>query len=156
WEQTVLPTRLPGYQRRMLDECLAGGGWTWACEGDDAEGPGLLAFWSREQLKQAAPPAESAAPLSPVAAAGLASLRQRGASFVSDLASDTGLSPRQTRRGSWELVRRGLATNDSFEVVRHGEPTRDQKDEPAPSRNGREIARRSYRPITRRRPLHYT
>jgi ATP-dependent Lhr-like helicase len=49
-------------------------------------------------------------------------LRQRGASFVSDLAADTNLSPRAVRAALWTLLRQRLATNDRFDVIRKGEP----------------------------------
>jgi ATP-dependent Lhr-like helicase len=50
-----------------------------------------------------------------------ACLERRGASFVIDLATDTGLSPGAVRAALWALARRSLATNDRFDVVRRGE-----------------------------------
>jgi ATP-dependent Lhr-like helicase len=48
-------------------------------------------------------------------------LRTRGASFLTDLAADTGLSPGVVRAALWELARRRLVTNDHFDVIRRGE-----------------------------------
>jgi ATP-dependent helicase Lhr and Lhr-like helicase len=48
-------------------------------------------------------------------------LRQHGACFVPDLAQKTGLSPGPLRRALWDLVRLGLVTNDSLDVIRRGE-----------------------------------
>jgi ATP-dependent Lhr-like helicase len=151
WEQTVLPARISGYQRRGLDDCLAGGSWTWACQSGEERGPGLLAFWDREHLDQIGPPDLSAVSFSPAAEQVLASLQQRGASFVADLASDTSMSPGQVRSGLWELLRRRLATNDSFQVIRRGEEAPADEGPASPLRNGYRAFRRS---ISRRRPLH--
>jgi ATP-dependent Lhr-like helicase len=121
WEQTVLPARVPGYQRRWLDEATAGGEWTWACQGGDA-GAASLAFFRRESLLElATPTAAGAPPLDPTADVVLESLRARGASFVSDLAQQTGKSPSSVRAALWSLLRRGQVTNDHFDVVRRGE-----------------------------------
>jgi len=47
-------------------------------------------------------------------------LQQRGASFATDLACDTGLSPSAVRAALWALARRSEVTNDHFDVVRRG------------------------------------
>jgi ATP-dependent Lhr-like helicase len=121
WERLVLPARVPGYQPRWLDEALAGGSWTWVCQGTEP-GPGSLAFFLRERQRTLAAPLHPDSPtLTPHAERILEYLRGRGASFVSDVAQDTGLSPSTVRAGLWDLVRRGLATNDRFEVIRKGE-----------------------------------
>jgi len=122
WEQTVLPARVPDYQPRWLDEATAGGEWTWACQGGEA-GAGSLAFFRREALSDLAAPAVDAPALDPTADAVLESLRTRGASFVSDLAQQTGLTPSRVRMALWTLLRRGVVTNDRFDVVRKGEET---------------------------------
>jgi ATP-dependent Lhr-like helicase len=119
WEQAVLPARVPGYQPRWLDEATAGGEWTWACQGGEA-GAASLAFFRREaMLELAAPPAD--APLDPTADAVLESLRTRGASFVADLAQQTGRASSGVRAALWALLRRVVVTNDHFDVVRRGE-----------------------------------
>src|SRR5262249_53545069 len=41
--------------------------------------------------------------------------------FVSDLAAATRLPPSSVRAALWTLLRRGLATNDRFDVIRRGE-----------------------------------
>jgi ATP-dependent Lhr-like helicase len=121
WEQTVLPARVPGYQPRWLDEATAGGDWTWACQGGEA-GAGLLAFFRREELFDlAAPVLSDAPPLDPAAEAVLDSLRSRGASFVADVAQQTGRPPSHVRASLWSLLRRSLVTNDRIDVIRKGE-----------------------------------
>jgi ATP-dependent Lhr-like helicase len=122
WEQTVLPARVPDYQPGSLDECLAGGVRVWTCQGDSERGPGLLAFWDRGSLSRLTPPAlPDASALEPAAERVVASLQSRGASFLTDLAADTGLSPSAVRSSLWALVRRRLVTNDHFDVIRRGE-----------------------------------
>jgi ATP-dependent Lhr-like helicase len=121
WEQAVLPARVPGYQPRWLDEASAGGEWTWACQGGD-NGAGLLAFFRREELFYlAAPTVTDAPPPDPTADVVLESLQARGASFVADLAQQTGQPPSRVRSVLWSLLRRGLVSNDRIDVVRKGE-----------------------------------
>src|SRR5205807_2011103 len=85
WEQTVLPARVPGYQPRWLDEWGSGGSGVWVCQGGDS-GLGLLAFFSRETLRQLPSPSSAeAAALDDATARVLEYLRTRGASFLTDL-----------------------------------------------------------------------
>jgi ATP-dependent Lhr-like helicase len=128
WERTILPARVPGYQRRWLDECILGGTWAWMCRGDGDAGPGQLAFFGRESLAQLPPPTlpDTFTPDAVVERV-LESLRQRGALFVSDLAQHMGLAPSAVRDALWGLLRRGLVTNDHFDVIRQGE----QREAPA-------------------------
>jgi ATP-dependent Lhr-like helicase len=75
-------------------------------------------------LSQSNPPAGSDEPSSPGddAVQKVAEiLQQRGASFMTDLACDTWLSPSIVRAALWELARRSQATNDHFDVIRRGE-----------------------------------
>jgi ATP-dependent Lhr-like helicase len=121
WEQTVLPARAAGYQPRWLDEWVAGGAGVWACRGD-GDGPPQVAFVGRELLRQLSAPAGSEAAPGEEAGRVLECLRTRGASFLTDLATETGLAPGSCRSALWSLARRGLVTNDRFDAVRHGEP----------------------------------
>jgi ATP-dependent Lhr-like helicase len=118
WEQAVLPARVPGYQPRWLDEWVGGGSGVWACQG---EGDGLLAVFGRETLARLAPPTTGGPPPGEDESRVLECLQRRGASFLTDLATDTGLSPGTVRGSLWGLLRRSLVTNDHFDVVRKGE-----------------------------------
>jgi ATP-dependent Lhr-like helicase len=121
WEQTILPMRVPGYQPRWLDEWVAGGRGVWVGQGGE-QGAGQLAFLSRDTLARLAAPAVSEAPpLEEGAEKIAAALGRRGACFAGDLALETGLPPSQVRSALWQLVRRGLATNDQYGVARRGE-----------------------------------
>jgi ATP-dependent Lhr-like helicase len=148
WEQTVLPVRVPGYQPRWLDEWIANGSGVWAGQGE--AGLPLLAFLSRPMLLQLSPPDSANAPALSEAAQKVAEmLQQRGASFLTDLACDTGLSPSAVRSSLWELTRRAIVANDSFDVVRRGEPA-----DPVPveSASGRGLSLRSMRRTVSQKP----
>jgi ATP-dependent Lhr-like helicase len=123
WEESVLPARVPGYQPRWLDEWVAGGSGVWLGQGSGDSGLDQVAFLSRGLLDQLSPmePA-NLAPLSDAAVKTAELLQKRGASFLLDLASDSGLSPAATRAALWELARRCAVSNDQFDVVRRGEP----------------------------------
>src|SRR5262249_53493884 len=107
----------------------------------------------REHLEELPPPDGLGAGMSENAERVLASLQRRGASFVADLSNDSGMSPTQIRAGLWELARRRLATNDGFDVIRRGEAPAQNDDPPLAPRSGSAMMRRSYRPLSRRRPL---
>src|SRR5262249_31923746 len=140
----VLPSRVPGYQRRWLDEAIASGQWAWSCRDSTENGPGGLAFWQREHLGMTAtPPADDG--MDSVAARVWTSLEERGASFVSDLGIGLDASPSAVRKALWALLRAGRATNDNFDVIRKGEDA-DAIDAnlagPPPRRLGRPVMRR--------------
>jgi ATP-dependent Lhr-like helicase len=123
WEQTVLPARVPEYQPRWLDEWIAGGEGSWICQGtSSADGEvGRVAFFSREIPRQLPPPEIGDAPaLSEDASRVLDHLRSRGASFLTDLAADLGMSPGVARGALGMLMRRCLVTNDRYDVIRRG------------------------------------
>jgi ATP-dependent Lhr-like helicase len=120
WEQTVLPARVAGYQPRWLDEWISSGAGVWACRGN-GDGPGQLAFFTRDTVRRLAlPGAAPTVALEGPAAQVLDCLRSRGASFVVDLAGDTDLSPGEVRLALGALVRHGLVSNDRFDAIRRG------------------------------------
>jgi ATP-dependent Lhr-like helicase len=123
WEETVLPARVPGYQARWLDDCVGSGEWVWCCQSEGQVGPGVLAFWRREALGQLPRPSEMSTAWSPDVENVLELLQTRGASFVSDLASQAHLAPSTVRSALWTLLRERLVTNDHFDVIRKGEET---------------------------------
>jgi ATP-dependent Lhr-like helicase len=124
WEQFVLPARVLGYQPRWLDEWVGGGEGAWVGHGGGDSGTDLIAFLGRETFSQLPQPFLRDAPaLDPDAEQVLECLRTRGASFLTDLAADTGLSPGVVRSSLWALTRRSLVTNDHFDVIRRGEET---------------------------------
>ena len=119
-EFPVLANRIADYQPRWLDDLTARGQWLWRGHPRQGQGPEAVALLARANLDQLGPP-PYADGLDPGVLALQTLLQQQGASFVPDLARVSGLPPSVVRAGLWELARRGLATNDQFEVVRKGE-----------------------------------
>ena len=72
---------------------------------------------------------------------------------MTELAADTGLSPGGIRAALWTLLRRGLVTNDRFDVIRRGEePTLDGADtDQRPLARGRSRVRYAVGPVSARR-----
>src|SRR5579875_1749258 len=124
WEQTVLPARVPEYQPRWLDEWIASGEGLWVCQGtpDEDGEPGRVAFFSRTLLRQLPlPPSGEAPALNEDANRIFNHLHSRGASFLTDVATDLGLSPSVARGALDLLMRRCLVTNDHYDVIRRRE-----------------------------------
>jgi ATP-dependent helicase Lhr and Lhr-like helicase len=143
WESEVLARRIAGYEPHMLDGlCLTGVlGWgrisphsaLFGQTGNSAStsassrrivpsSAAPVAFFVREEadwalLRHARP--ESAPPgLSHAAQQVLEFLRQRGASFFSDIVRGTGRLKSEIETALWELVAAGLATADGFDNLR--------------------------------------
>jgi ATP-dependent Lhr-like helicase len=142
WEHAVLPARVAAYQPRWLDDAAARGEWTWVCSGA-SDGAGALAFWRRESLAALPPPADQPT-LSPAEETALEYLRGRGASFVGDIARETQAPPTAVRASLWGLLRRGLVTNDHFDVIRKGE----EKDPSLTSRERERPELASHSPLS--------
>jgi ATP-dependent Lhr-like helicase len=108
--------RVAGYQRRWLDDWAASGQGIWLAIGAD------VAFIARPMLAQLSPPSdEGLPPLNEEQRRVGEALNKLGASFPTDLAIDTALSPQQVRSALWEMARRGLSSADQFDVARRGE-----------------------------------
>jgi ATP-dependent Lhr-like helicase len=121
WESAVLPARVAGYQPRWLDEWVAGGLGLWVCQADEGDA-GAVVFLGRDALREMTSPAGAFVPEGEVGRV-LDSLRRLGASFMNEVAADTGLPAAVVRAALAALRRRGLVTNDRFDVVRRGDPT---------------------------------
>jgi ATP-dependent Lhr-like helicase len=145
WEQIVLPARVLGYQPRWLDEWISGGTGVWVAQGTD-----LVAFLGRSMLAQLPAPELADVPALGETAEKLASmLQERGASFLTDLASDTGLSPSEVRSALWELARRSRVSNDQLDVLRRGEQA---EAHPANNQRAKGVALRAVRRPASQRP----
>ncbi len=147
WEQAILPTRCPGYVPRHLDDLIAAGQWTWHCRRENEEGAVALAFVERGALPHLTPPDFEGAALDQAESSIVETLRNRGALFSADVATQAKLSAPKTRNALWALLRLGLVTNDQFDLLRRGEPPRD--DEPPPMRSRGEV--RAFLRDSRRR-----
>ncbi len=138
WERDVLPTRIENYEPADLEQlCLAGevawGRLSLTIEADDK---GRRSTGRRPSPNRAAPLAfvlrrELEGLLAPLpegdtwreglgrdAALVLDYLRQRGASFLSDIARDLKLLAAQAEDALWELVAGGLVTGDGIAGLR--------------------------------------
>jgi ATP-dependent Lhr-like helicase len=147
WEQALLPTRCKSYVPRHLDDLMGGGQWTWYCRRDSEGGAESLAFVERDALPHLLPPVNEGAGLDPMGAAILEVLRNRGALFATDLANQAKLPVAVVRSSLWLLLRLGIVTNDQYDLLRRGEPPRD--DQPPPMRSRGEV--RAFLRDSRRR-----
>ena len=141
WERSVLPSRLEIYDPSMLDMLCLAGEVAWGRLSSGAVGPGAvsqlvaatpIALFRREHADawhelgapdvamkdRAAGEVAMNDPLGEPAAAVLAVLRQRGASFLNDLAGACGIDRDEARTAIGTLVACGLATSDGFSGLR--------------------------------------
>ncbi|HEX3328369.1 MAG TPA: DEAD/DEAH box helicase [Gaiellales bacterium] len=109
WESDILPLRVPGYRRDMLDELCAGGELAWV-----GAGQGKAALYLRGETALLHTPAEP--PEHPIVDA----LRSRGPSFFADLAALVGEPDRTVLAELWSLAWAGVVTNDSWHPLRGG------------------------------------
>jgi ATP-dependent helicase Lhr and Lhr-like helicase len=121
WERAVLPARVPGLQKRWLDELLAGGTWCWhlsqPADADHCD----VALCTREEIGRRPPPSLALPPnLSPAADSCLDCLRRKGALFQDEISHETGIPHRQVREALWELLSCQLLSNDRLDLVRQG------------------------------------
>jgi ATP-dependent Lhr-like helicase len=141
WERNLLPQRVKDYDGKWLDAlCLSGAvGWgrisphpAWGA-GDGAAPRRVIptnmapiTFFLRESAdwlpsalaQKSIDEAKLQQALSPEAIAIRNALRERGASFASDLQRFCVLSKQQTQTALWELATAGIASADGFDQLR--------------------------------------
>jgi len=132
---------------RHVDDLIAEGHWIWHCRREGEDGVESLAFVERESLPQMLPPQWDEMGLDQPATTVVELLRSRGALFTADVAAQAKLTLPAARRTLWTLLRMSLVTNDRFDMLRRGEPPRD--DEPPPMRSRGEV--RAFLRDSRRR-----
>ena len=128
WERTVLPARVDGYEPSMLDMLCLSGEIAWmrlSAPTGDSRPPLLvpatpIALFLREHrdawhADRAGDPLQT---LTPAARRVLEVLRERGASFLPDIASACGLDTDALRQAIGALVACGLAASDGFSGLR--------------------------------------
>jgi ATP-dependent Lhr-like helicase len=124
WDTEVLPPRVDGYRRELLDQTTLAGEFVWLRIWGPWRGPlgnmSLSIVPRTDQALWLELPLERAQPHELGAAARTLHevLQQRGASFPTDLQSASRLLPSQLEEGLGELVGMGLATCDSFAAMR--------------------------------------
>jgi ATP-dependent Lhr-like helicase len=118
-ERLILPARIEAFDPRMLDELGALGQWVWIGRGSLGERDGRIALYRRERAALLAESQEPPEDLDPLARGVLDHLRERGASFFTELARAVGDPPqRELLDALWDLVWRGLLTSDTFAPLR--------------------------------------
>ena len=120
-ERDVLPSRIPGYQARLLDELGAMGEVGWVGRGSLGRDDGRIALFrpGRDPLRPLGPPDGVEPPAGPRHDAIRAHLSQRGASFYRELhRAAGGGSDREMLDALWDLVWAGEVTNDTFAPLR--------------------------------------
>jgi ATP-dependent Lhr-like helicase len=143
WERHVLLSRLESYEPADLEHLCLGGVVAWGRLGgngeeleaeNDRQEPGKrarrilaparnapIAFLRRDEVEffvDAGTDWRRIATLSPMAREVAAFLERQGASFLSDIARDTGLLKVKVEEALWQLVAHGLATGDGIAGLR--------------------------------------
>ena len=128
WERGVLPARVEGYEPAMLDMLCLSGEIAWmrlSVPPADSRPPLLvpatpIALFLREHRDawHTTRPGDPLQALTPAARRVLGFLRERGASFLPDVASACGLDTDALRHAIGALVASGLAASDGFSGLR--------------------------------------
>src|SRR5215470_14162827 len=123
-ESEILPARVERYVPGDLDTLVAAGEVAWVGVEPIGERDGRVALYLTDHLPRLLRPPPSGSrldtePLGERARAVLEALRTHGASFFAPLHEAAGGGfPRETLEALWDLVWKGLVTNDTFRVVR--------------------------------------
>jgi ATP-dependent helicase Lhr and Lhr-like helicase len=121
-ETSILPARLVNYSPGSLDTLIAAGEVVWCGLDSLGEHDGRIGLFLADKLRtllppRVNPPADN--PLSPKELALLEQLGQSGAAFFAQLHDAIGGGyPGETLDALWDLVWRGLVTNDTFHALR--------------------------------------
>jgi len=139
-ESSILPVRLPDFESRWLDARGAEGRLVWVGSRGLGERDGRVAIYDRDRIALWLDPPEVPPDLSPLARRIVAHLGTRGASFFGGIVAGVATRGNDTDPGRgagadgaradqsagesevlaalWELVWRGLVTNDTFAPLR--------------------------------------
>jgi ATP-dependent Lhr-like helicase len=137
WERQILARRIAGYDPKVLDHLSLTGAVGWGRLSPhpatlDSAGPerrrvvptsvAPITFFVREDadwmISRREPGAEESRGLSPTAIEVLEFLRNRGASFFTDIVRATRKLKSEIETALWELVAAGLLTADGFDNLR--------------------------------------
>ncbi|HEB88096.1 MAG TPA: DEAD/DEAH box helicase, partial [Deltaproteobacteria bacterium] len=118
-ERSILPARVANYRPQMLDERGASGELVWVGCHPLGGKDGRIAIYRRDRIASLLEPAPIPPDLAPASRVLLESLEERGASFHADLVKNVpARSEGAFLDALWELVWRGLVTNDTFAPIR--------------------------------------
>jgi ATP-dependent Lhr-like helicase len=116
-ESRILPARVRGYQPLLLDTAGAMGQVVWLGRGALGAKDGRIALYLREHAPLLIdPPIE--AEVGPLHQTLLRHLRERGASFLTELQQAAGEGSKDVAAALWDLVWAGRLTNDTFAPLR--------------------------------------
>ena len=120
-ERDVLPTRVPGYQARLLDELGAMGEVGWVGRGSLGRDDGRIALFrpGRDALRPTGPADGMERPETERHDRIREHLARRGASFYREIHVASGGGPDRVMLDAlWDLVWAGEVTNDTFAPLR--------------------------------------
>ena len=118
-ESAILPARIVNYQPSDLDTLVAAGELSWTGVEPLGERDGRMALYLPDKMSLLAIARSNPEPLSEKEEKIIATLRQTGASFFTQLHDSLGGGyPGETLDALWTLVWRGLVTNDSLHPLR--------------------------------------
>ncbi|MDF2814576.1 MAG: hypothetical protein K0Q81_776 [Paenibacillus sp.] len=122
WESFVFPSRLPDYRKETLDQLCAMGEVLWFGRKQEGEKEGRIAFFLTESKDLYRPYLTKSDPVSEDQQRLLEMMRRKGASFLTALSRDAGLTPSELLDKLLELVWGGYVSNDQFAPIRmHGQ-----------------------------------
>ena len=142
-ERDVLPARVAEYQPGDLDHLVAAGEVVWVGIEPLGDRDGRVTLFLTDHLRMLWPPRDLAVPDDPLARRILDHLRATGASFFPALHEAAGAGyPREMIDTLWDLVWRGLITNDSLQALRAfvGPPARRRRREALAARTADAVA----------------
>jgi ATP-dependent helicase Lhr and Lhr-like helicase len=121
-ETSILPARLANYSPGSLDTLIAAGEVVWCGLDSLGEHDGRIGLFLADKLRTLLPPRPAPTaedPLNPRELALLQQLGRSGAAFFAQLHEEAGGGyPGETLDALWNLVWRGLVTNDTFHALR--------------------------------------
>jgi ATP-dependent helicase Lhr and Lhr-like helicase len=124
WERHLLSQRVVNYKPEMLDRLCLSGVVGWGRLSSPAgrlmnlTSVAPIGLFPREDVAWLLSREIATLPLGPLAQNLYRYLRERGASFFTDLVRGTGHLPAEVEQGLWELVSAGLVTADGFDSLR--------------------------------------
>ncbi|GMK38787.1 ATP-dependent DNA helicase [Paenibacillus sp. CCS19] len=118
WETIIFPSRLLDYRPEQLDLLCATGDVIWLGRKPSGEKEGRVAFFLAESKPLYAPYLTDLDAQASSQPALLQQLQAGGASFLTKLARDAGISPTDMLTNLLELVWEGQASNDQFAPLR--------------------------------------
>jgi ATP-dependent Lhr-like helicase len=124
WEKHIFPMRMSKYDPDFLDRLCLGGSVMWSrLSASSAERPSLtsvapISLFPREAADWLLRQTSRQPDLGPIAESVYGYLRDRGASFSSDISRATNQSQADIEEGLWQLTAAGLLTADGFENLR--------------------------------------